>query len=260
MSNFLHRFSLLWLACLLPVCKVWSAPPPFSPPTSQTQQWAWMLEKWKSNSYPFSQLQKAIEAELGDTKPNQAKKVLEVHAKSFASKPQSSIELFRYAAALYLCSKYEGQSSSHRELFLVSQRFASVQSPGNYYYSRIRFLITLKTFPHPNLRRLAQRLLLRNPKDVDVLYQSLPLFDASQPDQKRQVFANLNTLRRLKPQSPALDSAEGGIYYRAWLSSKQPSDARMALAAYNRFLQIAPADEPFRAQAQRLIQQLQGVV
>lgn len=78
----------------------------------------------------------------------------------------------------------------------------------------------------------------------------------SNTSDKELAFQNLREMARLQPNRPSLYSITGSVYFRLWLAGRDEVDRQRASAAYNRYLQLTPRSDLFRAQAQRLIDML----
>ncbi|RYZ92627.1 MAG: hypothetical protein EOP06_03705 [Proteobacteria bacterium] len=131
---------------------------------------------------------------------------------------------------------------------------ASTPSPRVYNWTRLRFLVDARNFPDTLLRPVGERLVQRDPKDYEVKYRLIDTFNPGESKaEKKQALIYAHDLIRLNPKRASGYSALGGVYYRDWLLNKNRTDAGNAIAAYQRYLKIAPPNEPFRRQVTLLI-------
>lgn len=99
---------------------------------------------------------------------------------------------------------------------------------------------------------------MREPDDYDVKFRLIAILTPGlSTEEKKQAVSYANDLIRIDAKRPSAYSALGGVYYRSWLISKSRDDAEKSIAAYRRYLQLAPANDTFRPQAQSIIAMMQ---
>ncbi len=220
-------------------------------PTSKGRAPLWTEEVWTGNEAPYTKIRLEIE------NLNNANQKLPAMIEETGDKAQKDVNnsLLGYRWA-YLCYKAatldlkEGES----QLPLASRAISISVSPKVYEYSRLRFLINVRSFPSSQFRSLGERLVKRDPNDYDVKFYMLKLLTPGlSTEDKKLAVGYAQDLIRMWPNSTSAHSGLGGVYYRSWLVSKSKSDADNAIQAYEKYLQIAPPNHEFRKQAQSLI-------
>jgi hypothetical protein len=209
---------------------------------------AWTLAKWDdAKDLPFKKARAALEVAPRASLQNIIK------AKSGRLSGADSVELFRFALAGHLLSnKFRDSPKFSFDPCLVEmQKRPADQS---YNFSRMRYILLLRRSRSYELKNLGLRLCRRDAKDYDVRYL---LCSILKPEQnvadKKLAFSLLGQMKALQPQRPSLYSLGGSVHLRLWLQNKSASERSASLALYRKFLQVAPPNDPFRPQAQRLI-------
>ena len=76
--------------------------------------------------------------------------------------------------------------------------------------------------------------------------------------ERAEAIAYSERLVQLQPKRANAYSALGGTYFVSWFKTKDRTDRDKSLAAYNKFLKLAPPRDPFRPQAMRIVAMLKG--
>lgn len=210
----------------------------------------WINQKWSLNDKPYLAAQNQVDVQLQNAKDKT--KVVDTYVQQWKSKPKNPLSFFTYAYATYQTLPLESNQLSS-SLNRLSQGFQSLPTQPSYHYSRLRFLVETRIFPHPDFKPLAKRLIQVKPTDKGVLYYSINLWDTTRPEERSMALKVVQTLLKLEPQRPSVQAAAGWVHYRIWLSTKSKEEAEKAKAYYVRYLEIAPQTDSFRPHAQRLV-------
>lgn len=221
---------------------------------STAKSWTWTTATWSPNDQTFQRAYQQVNARLASSS-NKAKVVL-VYKKLWQKQKTQPIAFFRYAQSAYTTLPTE-QNALYRQLQLLSADFDSLPSPRSYAYSRLRFLIEVRQSARPQLKPLAKRLLQRNPKDADVIYYSINLWNLTNSEERKYASSSVRTLVQLDSKRASSYAAAGWIHLRIWNVAHSQQEAQQATHVYQKYLQLAPKNDPFRPQAQRIIAMMQ---
>jgi hypothetical protein len=137
----------------------------------------------------------------------------------------------------------------YRRISLPRQALGFVASPHAYEFARLRFLMEAWGAPFPQLEKLGQRLVHRNPQDYDVKYYLVQvLCTVPTPEAKQQALGYVREFMRANPKKISYWLNLGAVYNFSWYQSrgKNRADGKNAIAAYRKYLQLAPADDKKR--------------
>lgn len=211
----------------------------------------WTVEKWTPKAdAPFatqeSLLQKASQPQLSS-----------IASKQLAVTPQP-VEIYRMGLAGYLLRMKYKDSKGEAAMQKAFNAMQQIKPSQSYHFTRLRFLLTARRGRYQELRAVGVRLAQRTPKDYDVRYLLVNLLRPEMsPQDKTLAFQLVEEMEKIQPNRPSLQSIQGGVYYRLWLKNRDKNNRQLSLTKYKRFLQLAPPDDSFRPQAQRIIAQLE---
>lgn len=221
-----------------------------------SNQDSWMKKEWIEPEQPFQNLRLQIE-KVFQKKSQKNWRSFITRLKSDADKsPQSKTALFKWAYASFLYSAETGITDFQtfaRLQSLLSENFSS----GSYQMACLRFLIESRMFASPRLLPIGERLFRRDSRDYDVGYLLINMFNVRNALQKPQAIRVARQLVKLSPTRRSAQSSLGWVYFRIWLDTHNPKDSATSIAAYRRYLQLAPTNDPFRKRAQDLIKEMQ---
>lgn len=241
-----HPLMLLALGGVAPCTLGQSVPAPS--PRAQ-EQYAWTYQVWDSSD-PYARVRANADVALArESRPDQ---LVGRYSQQASKQPRDPQALYLYAYTFY-CRSVQTQKRDERRFTDLSRLFASTPSPRSYQYARLRFVIEGHVFATPKLASLGKRLLRRNPNDVDVNFYIINMLNMAQPSERALAFTCAYRLARINPKRASSYSSLGWVHFRSWMLTKNPQDADKAIAAYTKYLQLAPANDPFRPRAQQII-------
>lgn len=210
---------------------------------------SWETAEWNGDDAPFARERKLLE--------NASVAQLEVLLHKGRAWPSNFIPLpldwFRYGTATYVLTT-KWKHDVQNDLMHAIAWSGRISAPATPTFARLQFLLQARGIPHPDFKSIGLRLAQRDPRDYDVRYY---LCNSLMPDQipanKPLALRLCDQMQRLAPNRPSAYSAQGSIYFRCWLARRSGTDRQKSITAYNRFLQLASKNDPFRPQAQRLI-------
>lgn len=220
-------------------------------------RWGWASQEWTGDERPYRQARAELERRAASGQLTDA--ALRNYRASAQAQPTDPLASFRWGFAAYqaakLAPRYHDRSRILAGVELALQR---APSPRTYQFARLRFLIEGRDFPYPQLRPLGERLVRRDPDDVDVKHHFLKYLNVSRsPAEKERALAYARDLIRLAPQDPRSHFALGQVWMRIWNQSKSRSDADKAVAAYRKSLELEPPGRESRETIEQLIRLIQ---
>lgn len=242
------------LVCILSIALVWEIQ------TSNAQSLSadphWTKEQWSDSDQSFKILRLQIEKSLARKPRNQwLPWITRLRADSNKS-PQQVGLFFKWAYATFLYTAETGKRD-FKSAAEIQKRFSMDALPKSYEMARLRFLTEARLFASPNLLPLSERLLKRDPKDYDVGYLSINMFNVRDSPQRARAIQLARQLVKIAPNRGSAQASVGWVYFRIWLDTRNPKDAQTSIAAYQRYLQLAPSNDPFRDKVQGLINEMQ---
>jgi predicted Zn-dependent protease len=196
---------------------------------------AWMTHAWNAPDKPYIDADKRVETDVAaSTDPVE---MLNLYRKRARQRNNDPIAAYSAGYAALLLSNKEKKEYVTAEDLL---RLAAVDPLNVHLYASLRFALNLT--PKGNRKRLyivGERLFARNPKDkfvgdhlVDLLCQANKLDDALSVSAK---------FCKARPQFPAAYARFGQVCDELWLTRRKKQYASMAIAAYTKYLVIAPS-------------------
>lgn len=229
-----------------------------------TTQYNWAQEQWSGNNRPYQTIRAAIDKAIaGRQKPYALAQKYEA---AVQQKPLDPKALFRWAYATY--QGYHANKKAReglatledtRKLERVIQALARPRSSQPYDYMRLRFLMSADYFPHRAFIGLGRRLLRYNRTDTEVEHRQFRVLFRGPTDaqDRRDILAIAQDLRKRYPKEPDYYATLGAAYREIWRATKSPAHANMAIAAYRKYIQLAPPKARFRRIAQLNIDNIQ---
>ena len=225
--------------------------------TARPSTWVWTTEKWTADDKPYVEIRQNIDKAIASGhKPDALLKKYEGMAQKGKLSAQAQ---FRWAYAAWQARKAVDRYDDQRQRLWIPRRsFTRVASPRCYQYTRLRFLIEAWFLPTPRLKSVGERLVRRAENDYDVkAYMARILRTSTSLEERKKALAYAKDLVRLEPKRPSAYSTLGGVYFTSWLKTKNPDDGDKAVAAYRKYLDLAPRNAEWRPQAERLIHRIE---
>ena len=231
------------------------------PPYHWFNHTEWGSELWTGNYKPYQVTRSQIEIALV-ARPEYSKILLAKYATVAEAHPASSLAQFRWAyisLRLAPTPRFQGEDG----LDAVRDGFAHPPSPHTYDYTRLRFLLHEHALADNKLIGLGARLLKHQPNDFPVQYYYLEsLRNSSSPMDRQTALVEVNHLIQQQPTKASLYALKGSLYLAKWAGDKtthQPRqvDGDFCIAAYQQYLDRAPANDTFRKSAEDVIHWVQ---
>ncbi len=206
---------------------------------------SWANQPWTGDNRPYHAIRIQVDhlAEQGKLTPS----MLQANFKAWQQTPRDPLKLFQWAYADSMAVRYLPNLPPRPQP--GDGAFEACPDPHTYDYERVRFLLNWET--HENaLLPLAKRLLQHDPKDYPVQYALAGRYGGRDtPAEKAASLARAQRLLAQYPHKPEIYSLIAGIYCDHWIFQKNKEDARKAIFYYQKYLQIASVDNPWRKQA-----------
>lgn len=100
-------------------------------------------------------------------------------------------------------------------------------------------------------------MLHRNPNDYDVKFYQVRILSSGNDKDRQQAIDYANDLVRMQPKRPSAYSALGGAYWLAFRGTDHRDVADKAIAAYRKYLELIPANDKSRPEAESMIKLIQ---
>lgn len=217
--------------------------------------YAWCNAPWTGDDRPYAHLRADIEREATDGE--KAVALMRQNGAQLAKEPHDFQAQFAYYYAAYLAVILPGGLTTPQDrdrlgnLYLAIGR---VPYPRTYNYARLAFLLAVQGFPAPELKPLGLRLMHQDPNDYRTTYSTIPvLLMTNKPSDRALALTIAQGLVNRYPEKPSVYGQLAAVHYAMWFTNKNPAEAKEATVYYREYLRRAPADDPFRAEAERLI-------
>lgn len=242
------------------------------PPLGNISYWRvgvsseWASEPWTGDDTPYQNIERDTDKALASTwSVGNLLEQASVLAQQKPTDPQAQFQWSYMARQVVLAEpKSYDYGSSLRAISVV---LAHADSPKTYSYARLRFLLERQ---NPALTEVGERLLQRDSNDVSVKYHLSQYYSAlfserSQlnrdhavdPQLKQRALTLAEQIIAANPSDPDYRTALAAVYVSSFADKKNPQDASNAIAAYQQYLKLAPADDSFRPRCSAIIADLQ---
>ena len=246
--------ALLMLALFITPCWAQSFPP----------EQDWIIEMWTGKDAQYRQIRNNIDQRMAR---GEDVALIAYNLRKQLRHPLDTKEQFRWAYAAYQTVKHEKDTNPDQtigDIVLALRNADHMNPPRSYEYSRLRYLAMVRAFPEYMLKPMGERLLKRNPKDYDVMFCQVVVLEpgVNKVDEATSL-AYTRTLIKVQPNTPRPYRLLGDVYYKMWLnrvlhhSADEPVVFNKALAAYNKALQVARPNDPFREKVKASIVNIQ---
>ena len=212
-------------------------------PRNWTTVWGWATASWGGDDRPYRQIRATIDnASSGGRKPQELMDFYETAARKAPNDPEAQ---FRWAYAAYKAALTVNYNTGERLLGDPRDALVLAPFPHSYEYARLIFLTEdYAVMLVYQLTPVGKRLLRRNPNDYEVKYGTArDLMFSRNPADRQLALKYIEELIRERPERPHPRELLGLFYYQRWQVSRSRDDAGRAIAAYQQYLQCAPAME-----------------
>ena len=215
----------------------------------------WKTTLWTQDNEPYLRTRLAIDKSIAQ---GQKPSILERRYKSAVQKDfYDSKSVFRWAYAAYKVARAQRTKETENLLLEVIKVMDGTIKPRVSDWTRLRFLVGIRSWPDVKLIPVGNRLLKRNPKDNELKYEFIDLLNSSSSlTDSRRALAMAQNLVKSDPKKPAYRSALAGAYSNLWQRNYNLADSNRAIQEYRTYLKMAPPNEPFRKDAEFWIQWL----
>lgn len=230
---------------------------------------AWAQQEWTDDDKPYVELRKTIDGKIAKTSSRaDIKKAYEELRLAALKNPSDPQAQFAWAYAAWRISNIDPlladptlKKYDRPDLKLLSKPNLTLRNlssaPSTYQWARLRFLLEMANFAAPELGVLGQRLLRRNPKDDEIIYPFVKVAPLDTLQQQQQALRYVQLLFQQDPTESKYHALSGHVHFGIYALTGNRVEQTKAIAAYRKFLQIAPPNHPFRNQAQRVIRLIQ---
>lgn len=221
--------------------------------------YGWINSPWVADDRPYQRLRDEIERRLTQ---GQQPVALQTQCKLWVvQQPLNPQSQFAYYYATYKLATMPGSINSPATLQPLNDLYIKVGAsklPNSYNYARLVFLCDMIGFSNPEMKGIGLRLVRHNPSDYDVKFYMTSLLETSLVSADRALALSYAVdLTQRYPKKPSAYSLLASIHYQAWRRNKNPIEGKMAIAGYQKYLQLSPSGYQFRKRAQEAIAEIQ---
>lgn len=213
--------------------------------------WRWTSETWKHDDNSYESVRRTIDRAMQHhVKPAALLRAYRVAAIAHHRRPEY---LFGWMYSSYVLAD-AGNAEGRSDLQKINYEIPFTPSPKSYQYTRLHFLLQALQEPSAELRSLGLHLHDVDPNDYDVTYQLVRVLNQSGTiDDRTQALKFSRQLTKMRPDKAKGYALLGGVYFRAFLISRDEKDRIEAKENYKLFILLAPPGDHFIARAKNLI-------
>jgi len=261
MHKLISFATALWLTAMICNSRASIAQTDTTSPNTVTASWAWTTERWDASDRPFQKVRDEVWRSISH---GQHPEALVGKYKALARTepyhpPYDLPAQFGWAYAAYQAAVADPKFRNHGEFLPAIQALGYGPSPRSYEYARLRFLMEAMNWPDIHLKIAGERLLRRMPNDFQVKYHLTHVLAAGiSPQDRDTAVVYAQQMVRAMPDKANMYSLLGETRFTRWLGNKSKADGDSAVAAYQKYLALAPQNDSFRKQAQFLIKRIRS--
>ena len=240
-------------------------------PVAEVKTWlektyAWTKVPWTGDDTPYVALKTQIDGTISpQQKPASIQSTVSEYQTQARQKPLDALAQFGWAYAVYKTAQIDPlllnpksknltrEAAQQKAIRPAVKALASVPFPATYEFAKLRFLLETFRFPPAELAPLGKRLVERDPKNPKMIYSYLQVADLSEDGNRRHALALAQELVTLEPKNPDYHAILGDMNGRSYAVTKNKQYKAHAIAEYQEFLRLAPANDPFRPDARSMI-------
>ncbi len=223
--------------------------------------YAWLDAPWSGDDTLYQNIRAQIDRSLAGGQDAEA--IYHHYQDQAVQKPTDPKAVFGLTYAAYRAemtpSALDKTQIEHDlgNLYLtIAYRRASL--PNTYDYARLAFVSNAYNNADPKMKDIGLRLFQRDPNDHDVEYHLAAVLNSSKDSADRQQAVKYEEdLARRVPNDPRIYRLLGMIYYNTAYLQHSQTEADASIAAYQRYLQLAPPDKETRNQISATIEFVQ---
>jgi len=207
---------------------------------------------------PYQKLREDIYSQLMAAKD--AQPLLDQYRAEAEAKPKDPLAQFAWGYTALRTPALAGHENVTVDVSGLPDALAAAPFPRTYDYARLRFLAQAQVRPNGQLEDLGRRLLKRDPTDPAVMYQQISVLEQTPArPQNTEALRLARTLVEAYPDQLAYLRKLGNIYQESYMDfGFHKADAEAAIAVYQKYLQLAPPNDPTRAGIKRTIKIMRG--
>jgi hypothetical protein len=205
----------------------------------------WMTEPWDGDEKPFIrcrlEIRKLISPRIS---AQQAFTTYLMYKAQARANPNDALAQFAWTYAAFAALRYH-QAALGQKILLsnVGSGLARAKSPRTYEFARLRFLYEVRHGGYPQtLKKVAERLILKNRKDYQVRFWYFEALDLRKPVDRKYVENQIEQLVKEFPEEPSRIGLKGYVYFRLWCVTNNPVHAKKAEQAYLLYLRQPGVD------------------
>jgi len=206
--------------------------------------WDWASAPWTGDDKPYQKLREDIRLVVA----KDAQPLLDQYKAEAEAKPKDPLAQFAWGYAALRTPALVGHENVTVDVSGLPDALAAAPFPRTYNYARLRFLAQAQVRPNAQLEDLGRRLLKRDPTDPAVMYQQIRVLEQTgAKPQNTEALGLAKTLVEAYPSQLAYLQKLANVYDETYIDSGfHKEDAEKAIATYEKYLRLAPPDDPQR--------------
>lgn len=227
-------------------------------PEWRRRELLWTQQPWTGDDRPYVRIRQTIDKAVASGQDVDT--VIARYRPAAMSKPQDARAVFGWAYAAWNARKrFFNSEEQSRRIALPSYALLRAPFPRTYQFARLLFLTQARDSAYGQfLIGVGDKLLRRNPQDDEVkLYLAKSLAYLGDAAKRQRSLRLTRELIAHDGRRANYYSLLGGIYFQTWEATKRRADANSSIAAYQHYLQLAPASDDWRPRAHMFISLLQ---
>jgi tetratricopeptide (TPR) repeat protein len=210
---------------------------------------AWLNKPWTGDDAPYAAVRSEVDSDVlrGDLHSKIAG-----YQAAYAADPTDLAKQIRYVYALWADKWWNGYFyfENEREQTDMDDFTDSLwrqHRPNTFNYTRMAAICCDSWGLEPGLLPFVQRLLKKDPGDLPARFAlSVMLSVTGKAALQTQAITDANILENEYPTNANIRMLQGSAYYCRWNITKDPALAQKSIAAYKRFLDLAPPNDFYR--------------
>ncbi len=219
--------------------------------------WGWAAQPWTGDDRPYQKIRADVQKRLKSGKD--PAEILADYKAKMDNAPKDPQAMFGWGYARWRIFTWSnGYRQQYGDLSDLPDALAAVSFPKTYNYARLRFLIQAQVRAMPQLQELGERLVRKDPTDIDAKFLLIAVLkQIPSLTQNQEAVRLTQELIDKNPKEPVYWQTLGVLHEAAYMDfGFKKSDGDKAITAFQKRLELAPPDDDQRDNIERAIKGL----
>lgn len=225
----------------------------------------WTMERWTASDTPYLKVRQEVDAAISNgTNPDTVLQKAKANARQ---SPTNALSVFRWAYAAERAGAAQVRSAEKIQRWNgVYEAMAIPQSPHSYEYDRLRYLMTVRRSVGGGtslaIYHLGKRLVQHSPNDWQIKERVASILSAIGNKNDRQIALKYaREVCHAQPQVCFNWATLGQAYFYARSTKANDKEyLKQSIAAYKKYLQVAPPEDDWRPTAKKNIHEYEKLL